>query len=461
MSRVFLFSSNTAREPYPVYPLGMAMVAAALVADGHTVHQFDVLTSGESDEALRQAVLGFKPDVVGMSLRNIDNVDSTCGDGGWFLASAKKWLDVVREVTTAPCLVGGPGFSIMPEDILEFLGADYGVAGEGERAVCELVRVLSNGARPPRISRGSGALSGTEMSAPLLVKDIVDHYQRESGLVSLQTKRGCPHNCIYCTYPSLEGRIFRLREPEEVADNVARMERDFQISHVFFTDSVFNDRRGHYLQVAEALERRKLKVRWSAFFRPDRITDAEVDLLLRSGLHAMELGTDAASDATLDGLNKGFTFADVVAFNEACVKRNIPTAHFVILGGPNETEATLKEGLNNMDRLNHCLAFYFSGIRILPGTKLLDRARDEGIIDPQAPLLKPVFYFSPGIQEAVLNEMTIDHVKARRDRVFPPTEGQMRMNVMQRFGYRGLLWDQLIMAEKAKAGRQRRAGAKP
>jgi radical SAM superfamily enzyme YgiQ (UPF0313 family) len=289
----------------------------------------------------------------------------------------------------------------------------------------------------------------------------VDHYQKVSGLVSLQTKRGCPHNCVYCTYPSLEGRAFRPRDPEDVADDVARMERDFNISHVFFTDSVFNDRRGHYLQVAEALERRKLKTRWSAFFRPDQISDDEVDLLLRSGLHAMELGTDAASDATLEGLNKGFAFADVLAFNETCVKRNIPTAHFVILGGPNETEATLKEGLDNLDRLNNCIAFYFSGIRILPGTSLLDRAKSEGVINDDTPLLKPVFYFSPTIKEAVLNEMVIAHVQGRRDRVFPPTEGQMRMNVMQRFGYRGLLWDQLIAAEKMKAGRQRGTKIRP
>jgi len=82
-------------------------------------------------------------------------------------------------------------------------------------------------------------------------------------------------------------------------------------------------------------------------------------LLKKSGLYAVEAGTDAASDETLTGLNKQFTFDDVLAFNESCMKAEIPCAHYVIFGGPGETEATVKKGLDNMDALKSCIVFAF------------------------------------------------------------------------------------------------------
>ena len=80
MSRVFLFSANTTMEPYPVYPLGMAVLAGALVGEGHEVHQFDFLAAGGDEERLCRELAEFAPDLVGISLRNIDNVDSFCGE---------------------------------------------------------------------------------------------------------------------------------------------------------------------------------------------------------------------------------------------------------------------------------------------------------------------------------------------------------------------------------------------
>nr|NIQ93109.1 lipid biosynthesis B12-binding/radical SAM protein [Desulfuromonadales bacterium]NIS39469.1 lipid biosynthesis B12-binding/radical SAM protein [Desulfuromonadales bacterium] len=154
MSRVFLISSNTTTEPYPVYPLGMALVAAALVECGHEVRQFDWLVAGQSEQALRCAVEEFSPDVVSLSLRNIDNVDSFSAEDGWYLAEARRLVALFRQVCDKPVVVGGPAFSIMPEAILDYLGADHGVAGEGERALCELVEGLAAGRSMPRLFAG-------------------------------------------------------------------------------------------------------------------------------------------------------------------------------------------------------------------------------------------------------------------------------------------------------------------
>ena len=457
MSRVFLLSANVVTEPYPVYPLGMAVIAGALDRTGHTLRQFDFLAAGQSEEALRAALLDFAPEVVCLSLRNIDNVDSFDGEEGWYLARTRRLTALVRETTAAPLIVGGPAFSIMPEAILDYLGADCGVVGEGERVLVGLLEDWAAGRPLPRLASEPGAgLSGAEMAAPLLVPELVAFYRERSGMANLQTKRGCPFHCAYCTYPGLEGQVFRCRPPEAVVDDIERLQREHGIDHLFFTDSIFNDPAGHYLRVAEEILRRGVQLRWSAFFRPQGLGSPELTLLKQSGLYALELGTDAASDATLAGLGKGFTFAEVEAVNRACVAARLPCAHFVIFGGPGETEATVREGLANLARLEHTVVFAFSGIRLLSKSPLHARAIREGLVTADQSLLHPLYYFAPGLDREGMNATIEQAFHGCRDRIFPPSEGQKRMQVMQDFGFRGLLWDKLIAFDKPGRGHGRR-----
>ncbi|MFO7728857.1 MAG: lipid biosynthesis B12-binding/radical SAM protein [Desulfonatronovibrio sp.] len=445
--KVFLLSINTEQEPYPVYPLGMAVIASALAGAGHKVRQFDFLVMGESESMLCRALQDFQPDVVGLSLRNIDNVDFFSGMEHWSLGRARIIIDLLRSVLKVPIIVGGPAFSIMPEAILDYLGADFGVAGEGEDAVLELLGRIQRKESGPRIVSKSASPGFSCMPPPLFDQEILDFYQKESGLPGLQTKRGCPHHCVYCSYPSLEGRRIRVRDPEEVVDDMARMSQEYGVDHVFFTDSVFNDCEGHYLNLAHALARRNLPVRWSAFFRPAPIRKDDLDLLQRSGLLGMEVGSDAGAEATLSALGKGFSCSDILKFNDICVERGIPVAHYFIIGGPDETEATIKETLDNLEKLSLCVVFIYSGLRILPGTKLLERAKSEGIVTQSSSLLKPVYYHSPLIEKQAMHNTVISALHGRRDRFFPPNQGQDRMKVMRRFGYRGLVWDRLISSE--------------
>jgi lipid biosynthesis B12-binding/radical SAM protein len=449
MSNFFLLSSNVNTDPYPVYPLGMAVVAAALDNAGHQVWQYDYLAAGGSDHGLKKALKEIAPDFVGISLRNIDNVDSFSAEQEWYLAKVKMLVEIIRQATAVPIIVGGPGFSILPEEIINYIDADYGVVGEGERTLCDLIAELEAGHFAPRIIESNkDLLIGAEMASPRWDKNLVNFYIERSGMVNLQTKRGCPHNCNYCTYPTLEGRRLRTKEPEKVVEEIKQAQEMFGIDTIFFTDSIFNDNSDHYLTVAEEFLKQELDLRWYGFFRPQGIRAKELNLLKRSGLSAMEVGTDAACDATLAGINKQFTFTDVIEFNRACVKEEIPTAHFIMFGGPDETMATVKEGLKNIQRLERCVVFAFGGIRIHPGTQIHARAIKEGGLNQKDSLLKPVYYFSPNLDHAVMNENIASAFHGQRDRFFPPSEGLIRMATMNRFGYRGLLWNKLISFEK-------------
>lgn len=451
MSRVFLLSTNYTTEPYPVYPLGMAIIAGALEAGGHQTRQCDFLVSGKSNEALAAAVNEFRPDVVSLSLRNIDNVDSFSQETHWYLAQTKELVKVIRAQTAAPIVVGGAGFTIMPEAILDYLGCEHGVVGEGEGLICALVDGLVAGREMPRLSNGEAApLCGDAIGSPLYVKEFVDFYMGESGQINLQTKRGCPHRCVYCTYPCIEGNRFRPLDPLRAVDEIARAQHDFGVGSFFFTDSIFNDEQGHYLRFAEELERRQLGITWTGFFRPKGLGREELRLLKRSGLTALELGTDAASDTTLAGLKKDFTIADVLAVNAACVAEEIPAAHYIMFGGPDESPATVREGLRNVEQIDTSVVFAFSGIRILPGTELHGRAIADGVISAERELLMPAYYFSPQVDPDQMNALILETFNKRREWIFPPSEGQEKLEVMRRFGYRGLLWDKLISFGKRR-----------
>jgi lipid biosynthesis B12-binding/radical SAM protein len=152
VSKVFFISANTTLEPYPVYPLGMAVVSSALTNAGHTVEQFDFLASGASISSLKKKVSVFEPDAVCLSIRNIDNVDSFTSDTEWYLDEVKQIIEEIRSCADVPIVCGGPGFSIMPDLILDYVGGDYGVQGEGEAAAIEILNKLDHGEIPDRIT---------------------------------------------------------------------------------------------------------------------------------------------------------------------------------------------------------------------------------------------------------------------------------------------------------------------
>ncbi len=446
--RVLIVSANVAQTPYPVYPLGASVVVGALRDAGHEVTLFDFLQRGSAIAALAEELRATRPEVVGISMRNLDNTNMLSEQR--YLTSVQQIVASVREHCGAPVVVGGSGFSVMPERILEEVGADYGICGEGEQAVVELVEAIAAGDPPPRgCIRRPPALTGAGIRAADYDADVLRFYLAHGNTASVQTKRGCTHHCVYCTYPLLEGHEIRPRDPRDVVDDVELLVREHQVQCVFFTDSVFNDDDGHSMAVVDELHRRRIDTRWTAFFKPDRRLDQDqVARMRETGLCAAEVGTDATSDTTLAALGKSFDFDEVVRCNDLFGANDVSAAHYVMFGGPGETEETVERGLVNLARLRAAAIFPFLGIRILPGTPLARLARHEGLIAREEDLLEPAYYISPAVGQEWLEERLrvafadLPHV------VFPPNalEGALRM--LHRMGFTGNAIDFLTLRDR-------------
>src|SRR5262249_33888597 len=128
--RVLLISANTEKLPDPVFPLGAAYMAAVAAQHGHAVDTLDLCFLDAVRPALEEKVRVCAPQVVGISLRNLDS--SSYPQNTAYIDDDKRLAVGLRELTDAPIVLGGAGFTAMPTTIMEYLGADVGVVGEGE-----------------------------------------------------------------------------------------------------------------------------------------------------------------------------------------------------------------------------------------------------------------------------------------------------------------------------------------
>lgn len=447
--KILLVSCNPVVAPYPVYPLGMAVIASALKQGGHDVRQHDMLAGGFSLEKLRETLAADPPGLIGISFRNLDNVNA-CSEA-WYVDQLAELVGALRAASSAPILLGGPGFSVMPEQVLAAAGADYGIVGEGERMVVELADRLARGERPEqRIWRAGASLDAAGMASPEYDETILAFYQGAGGVTPLQSKRGCPHRCAYCTYPLLEGRRLRPRDPEQVVDDVVALQSR-GAKQIFFTDSIFNDQAGHYRALVAAMKRRGVRIPWTGFFRPEMLSAEILADMKATGLNSVELGSDATSDATLSGMGKDFTFADVKSVHDCLVGAHLTVSHYFMMGGPGETRETVREGIDNVLRLKGAASFIFLGVRILPGTPLEARARLDGVLPKDADLLHPVYYFSPGIAREWLHETLIEAFKKHRHVVYPPDAMDSGLAFLHRLGYTGMSIDLLLKQSDRRA----------
>ena len=452
--KILLISSNIASTPYAIYPLGLSMVAAALRNAGHEVYQFDFLQHNRSLADLSNEIKKVSPDIIGVSIRNIDNVNLIHEQ--YYIGAVKSIVQRIKRETDSPVVLGGSGFSIMPEAILREVGADYGVIGEGEAAMVEFVANATRGVYPSKqCIRAPFRLKGKEIPSAYYETSLMEFYLKSGNVAPVQTKRGCPHKCAYCSYPILEGATIRYREPRSVVDDIQFLVDEHKAKYIFFTDSVFNDDHRHYLDVVREMKRRGVSVPWTAFFKPTGLDEKSVSLMKATGLKAAEIGSDASTDETLQQLGKSFLFEDIVACNDLFVRQGIATAHYFMFGCPGETRKTVLRGIENIKNLKKTVSFIFMGIRILPNTPLAKIAIRDAIITDGQELLEAVYYIAPTVERQWMEKCLTDAFSGIRHCVFPPDYLDHNLAFLHKLGYSGSLWDMLIPGNKRQRKRRR------
>jgi radical SAM superfamily enzyme YgiQ (UPF0313 family) len=409
--RVLLISANTEKINMPTLPMGLGCVAAALEAAGHGLQFLDLMAARNWQSLLREALAEPAPEVIGISIRNIDDQNSAAPR--FLLDEAREVVSFCRMHARAPIVLGGAGYSIFPQEVLDYTGADLGIQGEGEAAFVMLLERLGSSTPPVDVPglfiRGKGLQASRDFVRdldrfPLPGPDLFDpRFARDPDyFLPIQTRRGCPLNCSYCSTSTIEGRLIRKRSTKAVVDSL-RCWSGSGYSRVFFVDNIFNLPTGYALELCERMAEARLDIQWLAILYPGQVTPQLVEAMSRAGCRGVSLGFESGSRSILDGLHKRFSPDDVRRASRLLSDAGIGRMGFLMLGGPGETRETVLESLAFADSLKLEAVKVTVGVRIYPYTELARIAAHEGVIEPDSGLLSPRFYIARGM-EAWLRE---------------------------------------------------------
>jgi radical SAM superfamily enzyme YgiQ (UPF0313 family) len=277
---------------------------------------------------------------------------------------------------------------------------------------------------------------------PMRQRFDMQRYYERGGALNIQTKRGCHFECVFCSYPLIEGSKVRMRTAKTVVDEIQAMREEFGIRHWFFVDNIFNLPIRHAKEVCEDIIARGLDIEWSGYLNP-KFIDAELcQLMACSGCTAIEFGTDSGSATMIENLKKEFDADDLRRTSALCHQHQLKFCHSLIFGGPGETPQTVTETIQLMDELKPTAVIALTGIRVLPGTGMVDIALRDGQIDADDNLLHPKFYISPALGDELIARIEA-YANAHSNWIVPGKGIKTNIQVLRKLRERkikGQLW---------------------
>ena len=402
--KILLVQSYLGRNEPLVFPLGFACLKSSL--SGHQVKAFDMNTSERPFDELKEVASGFKPDVTGISLRNIDSTNKRKVD--FYYRFLKDTVDAIRSNSDGWIIIGGSGFSMFAKEIMEDQPEiDYGIYLEGETTFPNLLENLDTPEKVPSVyyrNNGDILFSGpasppdlSRLNMPYRGILPASAYKTYNDAMGVETKRGCMLNCIYCIYPFLNGREYRLKKVELVVDEIEQMLKDQGVDRFMFVDSVFNIPIRHAEGICREMIKRRLNVKWSAWFNERNLTKEFLGLVKEAGCDNIMLSPDGFSDHALKTLGKNLSTKDIHRVFRILKEMDGLEISYNFFKNPpgqnlhNFIALVLFFGMAKMT-LGRRVHFEFNSLRIEPFTKLFDIAFKEEVVKKGESLLFPRYY---------------------------------------------------------------------
>ncbi len=420
--KVLIISANS----LPAAPTGPVYVAGSVRAAGHEVQIYDRLFAVDLEGELSTRIQEFQPDVIGLSIRLVfgDKIDADAPLGTRHTdlrPSVRHITDIIRQLTSARIVLGGPGFNYYARDWLDYLDLGYGIRGEGEVSFPLYLQQLAGGGEPCSIpgcickNDGSIVSSAPEPvqnldGQALPAYDLIDwqNYAGKGITPAIFTKRGCAFDCTYCPYSKLEGKRYRLKTPQRVLEEARFVEQHTHAGKIMFCDNNFNAPRQQAQAICQAMIAEKVDFQWgTGDLRPAGVTDQFCRLMEESGCFYANLSIESASESMLKRMKRGYTVGQVRDSLAALSRSKIPFSASLMLGSPGETPATIAETLKVLDDYEVPGGVWVTiGVYLWTDYQdLVAEARKTGYLKDDRELFSGAVYLSPGLPDAYLREL--------------------------------------------------------
>ena len=393
-------------------PIGLAYVAGHLDPERHNIEVLDLMFSEDYLGDTEAKVKEFQPDLVGISLRNLDN--SSYMDPQWALPYTKEVIDRVRSVSKATIVCGGPAFSLLPQECFNYLEPDLGIAGDGGETFAQLADCLESGETYSHLAgltyRGASGelvyrgLAYSNFTTPPRLDELnMAQYDREGFGIGIVTKLDDTFSHSMPADGNVNWRV--LRPVEEVVGEVNSMKQRYGVKKVFFIDSGFNVPLPHAKALCNSLIEADLNVHWNSYLAPvPEACDEEVLSLMKQAGSALVIMKGLAGP-DLEEQSIETSLAPLVEVCQRCDEADI---HYVIsqfFGEPGETRETVETKLEFLRSIKPALANLRVGVRVRPATSVARAALQEGLISDESDLIKPTFYIAEPVREWIVDRL--------------------------------------------------------
>lgn len=392
--KVLLVQSPTGSLQAPIFPIGLAFIAGQL--HDHEIRGLDLSLHYNFNDILKLQLDEFRPDVVAVSLRNID--DSAYPVTYSYLEPFGVMMEVLGN-WQGTLVVGGTGFSIYPGIVLErYPRIDFGIPGEAEELFPSLLQHIEKCTGIQDWDGGRELPWGHShldlISPPDYSFIDISPYKGKNDAIGIQTRRGCEFSCTYCTYGYLGGKIFRRRSVESVLEDMRALE-DLGIRRFSFVDSVFNAPEDYFEELLDAIETAGSELQWSAWI-DEKITPEQLSRMKRTGAVAVDISPDAITDRGLRKLGKRSKAADLMPAVRAARATGLQVMVNFFNGNPGEGFFSLLRKLWFMVRVRTTLGLkdtfvHIGTIRVYAHSPIAREMKAKGDVEKDCDFFEPVF----------------------------------------------------------------------
>lgn len=373
----------------PYVPLGILYISAWLQKHGYDNQVFDSTFS--TFEKQKEFILQNKPHVLALYTNLMTKLN------------VLRTIQFVRsqpELAHTKIILGGPEVRNHVDKFLQH-GADYIVLGEGEESMLELVTFIDG-----KTTASLGEIAGIaylkeeqtvynaeraklknldELPMPNRTKVNMQLYfdawkaRHGTNAISLNTMRGCPYSCKWCSR-AVYGQSYRRRSAKHVVDEMEWISNNYNVDSIWFVDDVFTVSHKWLKEFREELSSRNIHVPFECITRADRMSEEVIRDLKASGCFRVWIGAESGSQKVIDLMDRRVDVNQVREMIRMSQANGIQAGTFIMVGYPGETQEDIFETVTHLKESNPDL-FTITVAYPIKGTPLYQEVENVFIED--------------------------------------------------------------------------------